>query len=127
MHELISSKTNEKIKTAVRIRDSAKARREEGLFFAEGARLCTDAANSTQVKYLFFTETASKKYNEEIYFLEAKCEEAFQISGGAAEKLSDTFSPQGIFCVCKTLDKKYNIDIIYNKHKLIALENIQDR
>lgn len=126
MHEVISSKTNDKIKMAVRIRDSARARREEGLFFTEGARLCTDAADSTRVKYLFFTDAAAQKYHEEIRFLETKCEEAFQISGAAAEKLSDTFSPQGIFCVCKTLDKKNNIDIIYNKHKLIALENIQD-
>ncbi len=126
MHEVISSKTNDKIKMAVRIRDSAKARREEGLFFAEGARLCTDAAGSTQVKYLFFTETAEKKYSEELRFLRTKSEEVFQISGPAAEKLSDTFSPQGIFCVCKTLDKESNIDIIYNMRKLIALENIQD-
>jgi len=126
MHESITSKTNEKIKQAVRVRDSTKARREEGLFFAEGARLCVDAAGSTQVKMLFYTEKAAEKYSAELALLASKSEEAFLVSGAAADRLNDTFSPQGIFCVCKTLDKFYNIDIIYKESKLIALENIQD-
>ena len=126
MHELITSKTNEKIKLAARVRDSAKARREEGLFFAEGARLCADAAGSTPVKTLFYTEKAAEKYGETLAFLFEKSDEIYRVSGAAAERLSDTFSPQGIFCLCKTLDKFDNIDIIYNTSRLIALENIQD-
>ncbi|MBQ9551940.1 MAG: RNA methyltransferase [Clostridia bacterium] len=126
MHELITSKANEKIKLAARVRDSAKARREEGLFFAEGARLCADAAGSTAVKTLFYTEKAAEKYGEELALLFEKSDEIYLVSGAAADRLSDTFSPQGIFCVCKTLDKSNNISIIYSKSKLIALENIQD-
>ncbi len=126
MHELITSKANEKIKLAVRVRDSAKARREEGLFFTEGARLCVDAAGSVPVKTLFYTEKAAEKYRAEVAFLTEKSEEVYLVSGAAADRLSDTLSPQGIFCVCKTLDKSDNIGIIYSKSKLIALENIQD-
>ena len=126
MHERITSKTNEKIKQAVRVRDSAKARREEGLFFAEGARLCVDAAGSTSVKTVFYTEKAAEKYPDEIALLSEKSEDTYLVSGAAAERLNDTFSPQGIFCLCKTLDKFHNIDIIYSESKLIALESIQD-
>ena len=44
--ELISSRNNDKIKYAVKLRELARFRRENGEFFAEGARLCSDAAKS---------------------------------------------------------------------------------
>lgn len=126
MQTVITAKNNDKIKEAVRLRDSAKARREEGLFFLEGARLCADAAVSTAVVRLFYTEKAAEKYENEILFLQEKAEDICLVSEDISSKLSDTFSPQGIFCVCKTIDKKHYIDKIYNSAKLIALENIQD-
>ena len=60
----ITSRNNEKIKAAVRLRDSAKARREEGMFFLEGARLCADAASNVDIVRLFFTAKAKEKYAE---------------------------------------------------------------
>lgn len=126
MQTVITAKNNDKIKAAVRLRDSARARREEGLFFLEGARLCADAASNTAVVRLFYTEKAAEKYENEILFLQEKAEDICLVSEDISLKLSDTFSPQGIFCVCKTIDKKHYIDKIYGSAKLIALENIQD-
>ncbi len=126
MQTLITAKTNEKIKSAVRLRDSAKARREEGEFFLEGARLCADASGSVDVVRLFYTQKAKEKYSAEVSLLEQRAAESCEVSEEIAAKLSDTFSPQGIFCVCKTLDKKHYIDKIYSNAKIIALENIQD-
>ena len=126
MQTLITAKTNEKIKSAVRLRDSAKARREEGEFFLEGARLCADASGSVEIVRLFYTQKAKEKYSAEVSLLEQRAAESCEVSEEIAAKLSDTFSPQGIFCVCKTLDKKHYIDKIYSNAKIIALENIQD-
>lgn len=126
MQTLITAKSNEKIKAAVRLRDSAKARREDGEFFLEGARLCADASGSVEVVRLFYTEKAKEKYSAEVSLLRQRAAESCEVSEEIAAKLSDTFSPQGIFCVCKTLDKKHYIDRIYSNAKIIALENIQD-
>lgn len=126
MQTLLTAKSNEKIKAAVRLRDSAKARREEGLFFLEGARLCADASGSTQVVRFFYTAKAKEKYKSEVSLLEQRAAESCEVTEEVAAKLSDTFSPQGIFCVCKTLDKKHYIDKIYSNAKIVALENIQD-
>ncbi|MBQ6932145.1 MAG: RNA methyltransferase [Clostridia bacterium] len=126
MQTVLTAKNNDKIKQAVRLRDSARARREEGLFFLEGARLCADAAMNVEVERLFYTSRAEEKYSHEVALLKEKAVEACEISEEIAQKLSDTFSPQGIFCVCKTIDKKHYIDKIYSSAKLVALENIQD-
>lgn len=126
MQTLITAKANEKIKYAVHLRDSAKARREEGMFFLEGARLCADASANVEIVRFFFTAKAEEKYFEEVSLLRQKAAESCEVSEEIAAKLSDTFSPQGIFCVCKTLDKKRYIDKIYSNAKIIALENIQD-
>ncbi len=126
MQTLITAKSNEKIKAAVHLRDSAKARREQGEFFLEGARLCADASGSVEVVRLFYTSKAAEKYCEEVTLLRERAAESCEVSEEIAAKLSDTFSPQGIFCVCKALDKKHYIDKIYSNAKIIALENIQD-
>lgn len=126
MQTVLTAKNNDKIKEAVRLRDSAKARREEGLFFLEGARLCADAAMNVETVRFFYTAKAKEKYPEEVELLTGKAQESCEVSEEVAAKLSDTFSPQGIFCVCKTIDKKHYIDKIYSSAKLIALENIQD-
>ena len=126
MQTVLTAKNNDKIKQAVRLRDSAKARREEGLFFLEGARLCADAASSVETVRLFYTAKAKEKYAEEVDFIAARAGDCCEISEEIAQKLSDTFSAQGIFCVCKTIDKKHYIDKIYSSAKLVALENIQD-
>ena len=62
--EYITSKANERVKHAVKLRDSSSARRGEGLFFIEGARLCADAAiTGVKVTEFFVTVAARKKYS----------------------------------------------------------------
>ena len=54
MTERITSRKNELVRTAARLMQSAARRRESGLFLAEGARLCADAARSgVPVRQLF--------------------------------------------------------------------------
>lgn len=125
--EHLTAKSNEKIKAAVGIRDSAKTRREQHLFFLEGARLCGDAAeNSVEILRSFFTKQALKKYPEKAEKIMSASKESFTVSDELAVRLSDTQNPQGIFCICREPEKNLNSDKILENGKYILLENVQD-
>ncbi|MGN0526902.1 MAG: TrmH family RNA methyltransferase [Acutalibacteraceae bacterium] len=125
--DMISSKTNDRIKYAVKVRESSSFRKKENIFFTEGARLCYDAAlTNVKIKELFVTEKAREKYKDYVRLAESKAERLFVVSEDVAEKLSDTKSNQGVFCLCEMLDKKTNIGKIKYNGKYIALENISN-
>lgn len=125
--EKITSKSNERIKYAVKIRESTSFRKSEGLFLTEGARLCADAAESSvEIKELYVTEKALNKYEEYLRLVIEKAGRSFIVSDEAANKLSDTKNSQGVFCLCKTLDKNTNIGKIKYNGKYIALEGISN-
>ena len=97
------------------------------MFFIEGARLSCDAALSgVEIKDYFVTEKALSKYSEYISSVQNVAERGFVVSEEVAEKLSDTKNNQGVFCVCKTLDKKTNIGKIKYNGKYIALEDVSN-
>ncbi len=125
--EKITSKANDRVKYAVKIRDNAHFRKNEGLFFLEGARLCYDAAiSSIEVIQLFVTEGALEKYNNYICSVKEKAERCFVVTEEVASKLSDTSGNQGVFCLCKMLDKKTNIGKIKYNGKYIALDGVSN-
>lgn len=107
------------------MREKDSFRKSEGLFFIEGARLCHDASlSSVTIKELYVTESGYEKYSEYINAIESKAERCFMVSDEVAQKLGDTKNPQGVFCVCKMLDKNTNIGKIKYNGKYIALENV---
>ncbi|MCD7774962.1 MAG: RNA methyltransferase, partial [Clostridiales bacterium] len=116
MMNVLTSRNNDNVKKAVKLRTDRDERTETGLFFIEGVRLCRDAVQSgIGVVSLFVTERAMGKYETEIKEISDAARESFLITEEISEKLSDTKSPQGVFCICKTLDKNRNIDKInYN-------------
>ncbi len=123
----IISRSNEKIKSASLLKESAAARREAGLFLLEGARLCGDAFDSgTEIVQAFFTAEAIEKYTRFVNDIIETTPECYEITEEISTRLSDTRSPQGVFCVCKTLDKDENGNKIDFNGRYIALENIQD-
>ncbi len=125
--EHLTAKSNEKIKAAVSVRDSARTRREQHLFFLEGARLCGDAAeNGVTVLRSFFTPQALKKYPAQTEKIAAVSKENYTVSDELAQKLSDTQNSQGVFCVCREPKKSADADKINPNGKYILLENVQD-
>ena len=117
---MITSKDNPKIKAAARLRESAGERREEGLFFLEGYRLCHDAIASGYLpETLFVTERAREKYPlpREVPVM--------LVSGPIAQKLADTQTPQGIFGVFRRKAGKGPGFWQPGGHYL-ALEQVQD-
>ena len=111
--EVISSKSNDKIKYAVKLRESASFRKKEEKFFLESARLIKDAAISgAEIEMLFVTEDANEKYYDYIKVILKSTQKAFIISTEIAEKLADTKTTQGVFAVLNMLDKFANISKI---------------
>lgn len=122
----ITSRNNEKIKNAAKICADSSYRKKTGMFFLEGLRLCCDAAeNGMKPETVFVTEAAIEKNEKELEVLLTSGKETFVITDEIADKLSDTKNTQGVFCVCKTLDKFANIDKINNNGIYIAMENVQ--
>lgn len=122
----LTSRNNDKIKYAVKLCSDSAERKRSGCFFLEGLRLCCDAAlNGHIAETVFVTENALENHGEELSVLVDTAKEAFLITEEISLKLSDTKNPQGVFCICKTLDKSDNIDKIKYNGIYIALENVQ--
>ncbi|MBR6360443.1 MAG: RNA methyltransferase [Clostridia bacterium] len=122
--ETITSKTNDKIKYASQLASASK-RRECGEFLLEGARLCSDAAESgIGIVRAFFTGEALKKYSGYTDRITEVCDECYEISSAAAEKLSDTGNTQGVFCVCRI--RENSASPLKERGRYIMLENVQD-
>lgn len=124
--EKITSKTNDKIKYAVRLGESASLRKETREFFLEGARLCFDAAQTgIEIKQAFFTSKALWKYEDYVSLIIEKSAACFEISAEISQKLSGTENSQGVFCICSAKSQTETADFDFSG-KYIALENLQD-
>ncbi|MGN0447206.1 MAG: TrmH family RNA methyltransferase [Acutalibacteraceae bacterium] len=120
----IESVSNEKIKLAVKVALSSKARKQTGLFFLEGLRLCRDAALSGyEIESTFVSSAALLRYGEDVKFICEKSGNCFEVSAQVEKKLTQAQTPQGIFCLCKMKENSFAFDF---DGKYIALENIQD-
>ena len=123
----ITSKDNPRLKYAQRLAASARFRKREGYFIAEGLRICMDALKSGAViDFLFVTPEALKKYPENISEIKNTASNSYILLPELFSKISDTQTPQGILCIIKTLDKTKLFDTIKTEGKYLALEKVQD-
>lgn len=123
----IQSKDNPLVKRIVKLKNSAKARREEGLFLIEGQRLCSDALQSgVAFDTVLCTGRFFSQMPELTEALSKKAKHYYEISEDVAGRLTDTKTPQGIFCICPILDKSGLAVTIENSGNYIALEDIAD-
>lgn len=135
----ITSADNPKIKLYRKLASGKKHRRESGLFTLEGTRLVADAiAENAKLQAVFVTESCFEKISrgetavqrEALKFpanSDGKTEtEVFLIPDGIGEKMSSTDNSQGIFAICKCLDKPPVSDTIKSGGKYILLHRVQD-
>ena len=132
---MITSRDNARIREVKKLLSSAAFRREQQLFAIEGARLCADAATSgVRIRYALYTAEAEKNYASYLESVRCVCGDAAEISPALSKAVTDTSTPQGIFCVCEWLDNRAGWDTIVKNSleqkgsacSLLALENIQD-
>lgn len=113
--EKITSKENAKLKAAAKLLQSKKERKAAGAFVAEGKRLCLDAFYSGQKPLrIFVTEGLMEQEatQQELAPLLQAAPERYLIPDALAHRLSDTQSPQGLFCVFEILDNSCRLATI---------------
>ena len=121
-YSVITSKENKQVKNCAKLISSKKYRREEGLFVAEGQRLCEDALRSGLVpQQTFIVESMVEKCTE----LLKQSKQVFVITEELAAKISDTETPQGVFSVFRTLDNGETVDTM-KWQRVLLLSSLQD-
>ncbi len=104
---------------------SARNRRKEGLFIAEGVRLVEDALAYRMVEKVYLSENVKEEYFDR---LSHKLKEADveYVSSKVFQEISDTESPQGVLAVVQM--PGYDRSTIVEKEDaaVICLEDIQD-
>lgn len=110
---MITSKTNAKLKQVKKLLNSAKERRESGLFVVEGVRL--------------FTEVPPELVEAVYYSPECPLDlsgypQAEQVEKNIFRELSDTVNPQGILAVVR----QPGLDPVQSNGKILILDGIRD-
>ena len=116
--DLISSRENSKIKYACSVRDSEKQRAADGLFFAEGPKLCLELAKSCTPRAAYATEAALEKTPE------LAALDPVPVAPHVAEKLAGTKSSQGVFVLFET--PRPDPEVLTAARRILALEGVQD-
>ena len=118
--EQITSRDNARIKYACALRDSEKQRAAEGLFFAEGPKLCLELAKDCTLRALYATAAALDRAPA----LAAFADRTTLVDPRVAEKLAGTQSSQGVFALFETPAPAP--ETLYAARRLLALEGVKD-
>lgn len=127
---MITSVNNKSVKEVVQLVQKAKARREQDVFIAEGAKMFQEAPDG-RIRKVFVAQSAEREllnqYGDKLAKTgyETVTDEVFC-------KMSDTKTPQGILCLIRQFH--YALEEILQPEKreddretlLLVLENIQD-
>lgn len=120
MQTTITSRDNERVKYARHIAESASFREGEGVFFAEGRRLCLDLAQRLRPVAVFVTERCLEGFAQPPEWFD----DAFVVSESVAQKLADAKTPQGLFCLFETPHARLD-DLDVDKGVLLC-QQVQD-
>lgn len=116
----ISSRENDKIKYVKKLSESAKFRKQEQLFFAEGVKLCQDLAQNLSCESIYLSKDRANKMPQLLNL----SDEHYIVSDPVADKLASTKTSQGVYGVFKM--PLYTIDELNIMNGVILCERIQD-
>lgn len=117
---MITSSTNGQIKNLIKLQKSGKARKEQGVFVAEGLRLFREIPKEQVVK-AYVTEEFFEKNKELLQGMDYEL-----VSGAVLKEASDTKTPQGILAVVKMFYHSLEEIQEIKNPCFMVLENIQD-
>ncbi len=122
--ERITSRSNPYIKELVSLSER-KNRLAASKFFFEGRKLfCEALENNVELEAVLMTESIFNEYEKFDYPFRHIC-----VTDDVYAKISSEKSPEGIFCVAKTLDKLHILNIIYSSHtkeSILILDGLRD-
>lgn len=121
----LSSKENSEIKRLTCLLSSRKERERTGLFVVEGLRIAADAARAAGgVESAFFSEDAMERHPEDCRAIAALAEKVYLLSNSLSQRIGDTKTPQGVFCICRR--PKPDLSVFDGKGRYIMLSSLQD-
>lgn len=124
--ELITSRENQSVKELTGLLTQKKKRDSRRLFVLEGARLCLDALESgVTIRAVYITPQSLELYRDLGDLVDGRCKVVW-LHEDLARKISDTKSPQGVFCICERLDNPGFADKIKGNGKYLILDGLQD-
>ena len=122
--QIINSKTNNRIKDLIKLKNYSKFRDDKSLFYVEGERIISDSPINLidsiyiqKSKVNNFTKIIEKYDNNKIFI----------ISDDIFDKIKDTVNSQGIIAILKyNLLTSLNKDLLSNSNSCLILDNIND-
>lgn len=127
--ERITSRENKLVKEYGKLLNSKSYRDKTGRFVVESRKLVEEAYQSgVKLEKVFVTQSGFEKSQAALQklFEEEKGTFFYEITEDLEKKLTQTGNAQGIFAVCKKLDKPMNLNTIKNGAKYIFLSELQD-
>lgn len=119
---MITSANNGQIKNVIQLNQKAKARKEQGLFVAEGIKMFLEAPDDW-IKKVFVSQTL---WDEGSVTEKAQKYEHEVVADSVFRQMSDTKTPQGVLCVLK-MPVYTPEQVLSGEHALImVLEDLQD-
>ena len=123
---MITAAGNPKIKNLMNLMKKSKARKEQGLFVAEGLKMFLEAEEDRLVEvYVSNTFFASREKGGEIRKRLSACNTEIP-SDALFAKVSDTQTPQGILCVIRQYHYTREELLKGRNPLLLLIEDIQD-
>jgi TrmH family RNA methyltransferase len=123
---MITSTANKQVRYVIALQKKSRLRREEGLFVAEGLRMCAEIPPE-RIHTLYISESFKKNLHGRE--LAEKVSQVEVVTDTVFGALSDTRTPQGVLAV--TRQAHYTLDQVVEGKKnrpphLMVLEQIQD-
>lgn len=124
--QVLTSRENAKIKQYIKLTSGKQARKKSGLFTIEGVRLCEEACkNGVGLVSCFITKRCAENNPRLFERLLSLCDDCSYVSDELEAKMSDTQTPQGVFCICR-MKAPLSIEQVLSKNRVIALCDLQD-
>lgn len=121
---MITSTSNKQVRLAAGLRDKAKVRREEGLFLAEGLRMCREL-RPEETRQVFVTAAFKTQAENARWLRDYPWEE---VSDQVMDYMAGTKTPQGIIALAR--QKSWSLgEILKGDGRpacLMVLETLQD-
>ena len=119
---MINSVSNKQVRRAVQLAGKAKARREEGLFVAEGLRMCRECAPD-RVEILYVTEEFASGEENRRWLSSYRYE---TVSEAVMKAMADTKTPQCVLGLVR--QPVWSLSDILGRERpmILVLETIQD-
>lgn len=120
---MITSVTNQQVKNLIRLRERVKERKKQGVFVAEGVRMCMEAPKEMLVK-LFLSESFYAR--EDVRRELVRSREYEVLADDVFRRVSDTQTPQGVLAVIRQAEWQQEEILGAENGLWLVLEDIRD-